>query len=55
MTPDLQEAVIEGRQAKGMQLDQLTGPVPSEWEDQPVCLLHRDPNESVRNGDGITW
>jgi hypothetical protein len=28
---DIQEAILDGRQAKGMQLEELTSPVPSDW------------------------
>jgi hypothetical protein len=30
LAPDIQEAIIDGRQAKGMQLEELTGAVPAE-------------------------
>ena len=31
LAPDIQEAILEGRQAKGLQLEELTSPVPSGW------------------------
>jgi hypothetical protein len=34
LAPDLQEAILERRQAKGIQLDELMGAVPAEWEEQ---------------------
>ena len=34
LAPDLQEAILEGRQAKRMQLEELTGAMPGEWEEQ---------------------
>ena len=34
LAPDIQEAILEGRQAKGMQLEELTGRVSSAWEKQ---------------------
>jgi hypothetical protein len=34
LAPDIQEAILEGRQAKGLQLDELTGAVPGAWEEQ---------------------
>jgi hypothetical protein len=34
LAPDIQEAILEGRQAKGIQLDELMGAVPSAWEEQ---------------------
>ena len=34
LAPDIQEAIIEGRQAKGMQLEELTRAIPAAWEEQ---------------------
>jgi hypothetical protein len=34
LAPDLQEAILEGRQPKGLQLEQLTRAVPAEWDEQ---------------------
>ena len=34
LAPDIQEAILEGRQPKGMQLEELTRKVPSVWEEQ---------------------
>ena len=34
LAPDIQEAILEGRQAKGMQLEDLTRVMPEEWEEQ---------------------
>jgi hypothetical protein len=34
LAPDIQEAILEGRQAKGMQLKELTRAMPGEWEEQ---------------------
>jgi hypothetical protein len=34
LAPDIQEAILEGRQAKGMQLEELTRVVPGAWEEQ---------------------
>jgi hypothetical protein len=36
LAPDIQEAIIEGRQAKGIQLDELMGAMPSEWDSPPL-------------------
>ena len=33
------EAILEGRQPKAMQLEELTGAIPSEWEEQRKALL----------------
>jgi hypothetical protein len=34
LAPDIQEAILEGRQAKEMQLEELTRAVPGAWEEQ---------------------
>jgi ParB-like chromosome segregation protein Spo0J len=34
LAPDIQEAILEGRPAKGMQLEELTGLMPNAWEQQ---------------------
>jgi hypothetical protein len=39
LAPDIQEAILEGRQPKAMQLEEVTDTVPSEWEKQRKILL----------------
>jgi hypothetical protein len=42
LAPDIQEAILEGRQAKGMQLEELTRAMPEEWgrqRERIACLL----------------
>ncbi|MFZ1415240.1 MAG: hypothetical protein WAS73_11780 [Defluviicoccus sp.] len=34
LAPDIQEAILDGRQAKGMQLEELTRAMPSAWGEQ---------------------
>ena len=34
LAPDIQETILEGRQAKGIQLDELMGAMPEAWEEQ---------------------
>ena len=34
LAPDIVEAILEGRQPKGLQLDDLTRAMPSGWEEQ---------------------
>ena len=34
LAPDIQEAILEGRQSKGIQLDELMGAMPGAWEEQ---------------------
>jgi hypothetical protein len=34
LAPDIQEAILEGRQAKGVQLEELTRVMPLEWGEQ---------------------
>ena len=36
LAPDIQEAILEGRQAKGIQLDEFTRAVPGEWDSPPL-------------------
>jgi hypothetical protein len=41
LAPDIQEAILQGRQPKGFHLEELTKAMPSEWEEQcsaPPCL-----------------
>src|SRR5512144_3091253 len=38
LAPDIQEAILDGRQPKGMQLEELTRTMPSEWEKQRKAL-----------------
>ena len=39
LAPEIQEAILEGRQPKAMQLEELTGAIPSSWEEQRKALL----------------
>ena len=39
LAPDIQEAILDGRQPKAMQLEELTNAIPSEWEKQRKALL----------------
>jgi hypothetical protein len=39
LAPDIAEAILDGRQPKGMQLEELTRPLPSVWEEQRSELL----------------
>jgi hypothetical protein len=34
LAPDMVETILDGRQPKGMQLEELTGTIPSAWEEQ---------------------
>jgi ParB-like chromosome segregation protein Spo0J len=36
LAPDIVEAILEGRQSKGLQLEELTRSLPSKWEEQRV-------------------
>jgi hypothetical protein len=36
LAPDIQEAILEGRQGKGVQLEELTRAMPGAWEEQRV-------------------
>jgi hypothetical protein len=39
LAPDIQEAILDGRQAKGTQLDELTKAVPGAWGEQQIAVL----------------
>jgi hypothetical protein len=39
LVPDIQEAILDGRQPKGMQLEELTRAVPSAWEEQQKAVF----------------
>ncbi len=43
LAPDVQEAILDGQQPKGMQLEQMTAAMPSEWGEPTTdlcdCLL----------------
>jgi hypothetical protein len=34
LAPDILEAILEGRQPKGMQLEDVVGAMPSAWDEQ---------------------
>ncbi len=42
LAPDIQEGVLDGRQPKGMQLEELTRIMPSEWSSSTKDLLALD-------------
>ncbi len=39
LAPDIVEVILDGRQPKGLQLEVLTRPLPSEWEAQRERLF----------------
>jgi hypothetical protein len=39
LAPDIVEAILDGRQPKAVQLEELTRTMPSEWEKQHKALL----------------
>jgi hypothetical protein len=39
LAPDIVEAILDGKQPKAMQLEELTDAIPSEWEKQRKALL----------------
>jgi hypothetical protein len=53
LAPDIQEAILDGRQAKGMQFENLTGALPGEWEEQAAAIL-RSPPRLVRTARRAT-
>ena len=43
LAPDIQEAIIDGRQPKGMQLEELTRTMPSGWHEQQQLFCQGQP------------
>ena len=39
LTPEIVEAILDGRQGKGLQLAVLTGKLPSAWEEQRQLII----------------
>ena len=39
LAPDIVEAILDGRQPKGLQLEDLTRALPNDWEEQRKRLL----------------
>jgi hypothetical protein len=52
LAPDIVEAILDGRQPKGLQLEQLIQMMPSAWEEQRSALLRgaTDPGCLRRGG-----
>jgi hypothetical protein len=42
LAPDIQEAILEGRQGKGLQLEELMGAMPGVWGEQWQCHFFGD-------------
>ena len=40
LAPDITEAILDGRQAKEIQLEELTRAMPSGWEEQRQIVHH---------------
>ena len=40
LAPDIQEVILDGRQRKGMELQDLTLMMPGEWEEQRRTMGH---------------
>ena len=40
LAPDIQEAILDGRQPKGLQLEELTCAMPGEWGEQRLRADH---------------
>ena len=48
LAPDIVEAILEGRQPKAIQLEELTDAIPSEWEKQRKALCQAPPKRWSR-------
>lgn len=49
LAPDIQEAILDGQQPKGMQLEALTRVMPMRWEEQREKLAERASGISSRS------
>jgi hypothetical protein len=38
LAPDIQEAILDGQQPKGMQIEEMTRQMPMEWEEQRAAI-----------------
>jgi hypothetical protein len=38
LAPDIQEAILDGQQPKGMQIEEMTRQMLMEWEEQRRCV-----------------
>jgi hypothetical protein len=52
LAPDVQEAILDGRQPKRMQLEELTRATPSDWNEQKTRLQFS--SHDLRSG-GCSW
>ena len=43
LAPDIVETILDGRQSKGMQLEELTRAMPSGWEEQRMLFCQGAP------------
>jgi hypothetical protein len=39
LAPEIAEAILDGRQPKGLQLEKLTRAIPSGWEEQRTLVI----------------
>ena len=46
LAPDIQEAILDGRQPKGMQLEELTRAMPMEWGEQRRLFRRQTPADA---------
>ena len=48
LAPDIQEAILDGRQSKGMQLEEIMAAMPSEWGEQRELIVASPPRKGCR-------
>ncbi|MFZ1413495.1 MAG: hypothetical protein WAS73_02785 [Defluviicoccus sp.] len=48
LAPDIQEAILDGRQPKGMQLEAMTRQMPMAWEEQRELIKAPPPARACR-------
>jgi hypothetical protein len=54
LAPDIVKAILDGRQPKAMQLEELMKQMPSAWEEQRSALLRGAPPDRLRRRLEIT-
>jgi hypothetical protein len=55
LAPDIQEAILDGQQPKGMQLEEMTAAMPSGWEEQRQRVDRRQPQRATCQRLSSLW
>jgi hypothetical protein len=51
LAPDIVEAILDSPQSKGMQLEELTGTIPSGWGSSGTSCYRAQPGQVQPRGD----